>query len=122
MHWDESSNQRVPPPIGRPTAVKAELGDADVRSWELGLRAGEQAPEDDADGLPGFGLDRGLGCLLDASDLGFLRRLQRDDLERLDSILDAVGPDGAEIITDPEMVGGLLIDLELLSHGLGTAV
>ena len=82
------------------------------------MRAGEQAPGDDADGLLGFGVDRGLGCLLDPSDLGFLRRLQRDDLERLD----AVGPDGAEIITDPEMVGGLLIDLELLSHGLGAAV
>ena len=75
--------------------------------------------------------------------------MQRDDLERLDSILDAVGPDGAEIFTDPELVGGLLIfacgmgdgvypawigrdsegrpvsvviDLELLSHSLGTAV
>ena len=36
VRWDESPDQRVPPPIGRPTAVKAELGDAEVRSWELG--------------------------------------------------------------------------------------
>ncbi|TDO44047.1 uncharacterized protein DUF4241 [Kribbella sp. VKM Ac-2527] len=150
VHWDESPDPRVPPPIRKPTAVKAELGDVDVdvRSWELALRPGQEPPARDAVGLPGFSVGAGMGCLLDAADLGFLRRLwQDDDTQRLDSILDAVGADGAEIIMDQDLAGGVLvfdcgmgdgvyptwigrdsngdpvslvIDLELLAHSTGT--
>lgn len=143
VHWDDSPDPLVPPPLRAPTAVKMEFGDADVHRWELGLRSGEAAPADDADALPGFGADTGMGCLLDASDLGFLRRLQREDLPKLEMILDAV--DEAQTIEDPELTGGLLVfacgmgdgvyptwigrdvsgdpvsvvvDLELLSHSL----
>lgn len=110
VHWDEVSDPRVPPPVRSVTAVKAERGDVDVRSWELGLRPGQEAPARDAARVPGFSVDAGMGCLLDASDLGFLRRLwQDDDTQRLDSILNGDRPDGAAIITDPDLVGGVLI-------------
>jgi hypothetical protein len=72
--------------------------------WELGLRPGQEIPAGDAGRLPGFGVDSGLGCLLDASDLGFLRHLQRDDQPRLDTMLDAAGE--AEIIEDAALTGG----------------
>jgi hypothetical protein len=136
----------VPPPIRRTVAVKVQFGDADVRSWELGLRPGEEISDDENDGLPGFSVDGGLGCLMDVADLGYLRHLQRDAYDELDSILEAIGPDGAEIVPVPESSGSvfvfacgmgdgvyptwigrdsegqavsLVIDLELLSHSLG---
>jgi hypothetical protein len=71
--------------------------------WELGLRPGQEIPAGDAGRLPGFGVDSGLGCLLDASDLGFLH-LQRDDQPTLDTMLDAVGE--ADIIEDSALTGG----------------
>jgi hypothetical protein len=146
VHWDESPDPLVPPPLRAPTAVRADFGDAEVARWEVGVRPGEEIPADDADGLPGFGVDSGLGCLLDASDLGFLRHLQRDDQPALNTTLDAVGE--AEIIEDATLTGGILvfgcgmgdgvyptwigrdsggnpvslvIDLEMLSHSLGPA-
>lgn len=81
--WDDSPDPRVPAPIRRPVAVKAEFGEAEVQSWEVGLRPGDELPGGDTEDLPGFGVDGGVGWLLDATDLGFLRRLQQaseDDL------------------------------------------
>ncbi|TCC03975.1 DUF4241 domain-containing protein [Kribbella soli] len=144
VHWDVSPDPLVPPPLRAPAAIKVELGDADIRSWELGLRPGDKAPVDDGDDLAGFGADGGMGCLLDVSDLGFLREMQRNDLPKLLTILDEV--DEAAVVRDAEAVGdilvfacgmgdgvyptwigrdsegvpvSLLVDLEMLSHSLG---
>jgi hypothetical protein len=143
VHWDESPDPLVPPPLRATTAIRVDFGESSVRRWEVGLRPGETLVDDAAD-LPGFAVDSGMGCLLDASDLDVLRHWQRSDLPKLEAILDDVAE--TMIVEDTDLTGGLLvffcgmgdgiyptwigrdddgdavslvIDLEMLSHSLG---
>lgn len=143
VHWDESPDPLVPPPLRTPTAIKIEFEGAEVDSWELGLRPGEKPAVGD-DVATGFDVDSGMGCVLDASNLGALRDMQRNDPPKLQAILDGV--DEAEVVRDEELIGdvlvftcgmgdgvyptwvgrdskgvpvSLVVDLEVLSHSLG---
>lgn len=108
VHWDESPDPRVPAPLRKVTALKADSGAERVQRWELGLRPGQTAPDSDAESLPGFSVDGGLGCLVDATGLKFLRQLWQHDRD-LEEAPDGVDGREAEIITAPDLLAGMVI-------------